>query len=216
MSPILYLYILDTLADWEPAYLLAELVSGRFFKHPDQKYQLRLCGRTKDPITTMGGIHLVPDITINDIEAAPGRLLILPGAMTWLDPVQDPVLEKVREIIRTGMVVGAICGATMSLAKAGMLNNRPHTSNDLAALKQFCPGYTGDEYYITKPAVTDGNLITAGGFAAVDFAYEVIKKLGVMGEATLEAWYNLNLTKKGEYYYALMESLETRHKSEKQ
>ena len=88
-----------------------------------------------------------------------------------------------------------------------MFNNRPHTSNDLAALKQFCPGYAGDAYYVTKPAVTDGNLITASGFSAVDFAYEVIKKMGVMREATLEAWYNLNLTKKGEYYYALMESL---------
>jgi putative intracellular protease/amidase len=207
MSPVLYLYIQDTMADWEPAYLLAELVSGRFFEHPDQKYQLRLCGRTRDPITTMGGIHLVPDMTIDDIETAPGRLLILPGAMTWLDPVQDPVLAKVREILGTGMVVGAICGATMALANAGMLNARPHTSNDLAALKQFCPGYTGDAYYVSKPAVTDGNLITASGVSAVDFAYEVMKKQGVMREATLEAWYNLYLTKEGVYYYALMESL---------
>jgi len=207
MSPVLYLYIQDTMADWEPAYLLAELVSGRFLEHPDQKYQLRLCGRTRDPITTMGGIRLVPDMKMDDIEVAPGSLLILPGAMTWLEPVQEPVLAKVREILGAGMVVGAICGATMALANAGMLNTRPHTSNDLAALKYLCPGYAGDAYYVTKPAVTDGNLITASGFSPVDFAYEVMKKQGVMRETTLEAWYNLNLTKKGEYYYALMESL---------
>ena len=207
MTNLLYLYIPDTMADWEPAYLLAELVSGRFLEHSDKRYQLRLCGRTRDPITTMGGIRLVPDMTMDDIEAAPGRLLLLPGAMTWLDPVQDPVLAKVREILDTGMVVGAICGATMGLANAGMLNNRPHTSNDLAVLKQFCPGYAGDAYYVDKPAVTDGNLITASGFAAVDFAYEVMKKLGVLRKKTLEAWYHLNLTKKPEYFYQIMESM---------
>ncbi|MDD1727963.1 MAG: glutamine amidotransferase [Methanospirillum sp.] len=195
------------MADWEPAYLLAELVSGRFLMGPDQRYQLRLCGRTRDPITSMGGIHLVPDMTMDDIEAGPGRLLILPGGTTWLDPVQGPVLATVREILKTEMVVGAICGATMGLANAGMLNNRPHTSNDLVALKQFCPGYAGDAYYVSKPAVTDGNLITASGLSAVDFTYEVMKKLGVMRETTLEAWYHLYLTKKPEYFYQIMESM---------
>jgi len=207
MTRLLYLYILDTMADWEPAYLLPELVSGRFLASPDLRYQVRLCGLTRDPITTMGGLRLVPDITINEIEAVPDRLLILPGGMTWLEPLHDPVLAKVRQLLDTGMTVGAICGATMALANAGMLDNRPHTSNDLGALKHFCPGYSGEKYYLSEPAVTDGNLITASGFAAVDFAYQVLKKLGVMKEETLEAWYQLQLTKKPEYFYRLMESL---------
>jgi len=207
MTRILYLYVLDTMADWEPAYLLPELVSGRFLASPDLRYQVRLCGLTRDPITTMGGLPLVPDITIDEIEAASDRLLILPGAMTWLEPVHEAVLSKVRKMLDIGMVVGAICGATMALANAGMLDNRPHTSNDLGALKQFCPGYSGEKFYESKPAVIDGNLITASGFAAVDFAYEVLKKLGVMKEETLEAWYQLQLTKKPEYFYRLMESL---------
>jgi putative intracellular protease/amidase len=207
MTRLLYLYVQDTMADWEPAYLLAELISGRFFEHPDQPYQLRLCGRTCDPITTMGGIRLIPEMTMDDIEPSSERVLILPGAMTWLDPVQEPILERVRGFLETGMVIGAICGATMGLANTGLLNNRPHTSNDLAVLKQFCPNYTGEEYYVSTPAVVDGNLITAGGFAAVDFTYEVMKKLNVMREASLEAWYHLYLTKKPEYFYQMMESL---------
>ncbi|PWR72630.1 type 1 glutamine amidotransferase family protein [Methanospirillum lacunae] len=207
MTNLLYLYIQDTMADWEPAFLLPELVSGRFLQSPDKKYHLRLCGRTRDPITTMGGLRLVPDMTIDEIEAAPDRLLILPGAMTWLEPIQEPVLGKVRDILETGMVVGAICGATMAIANAGLLNNRPHTSNDLEVLKQFCPGYSGEKYYQLQPAVSDGNLITASGVGSVDFAYEVMKKLGVMREETLEAWYQLYLTKKPEFFFKLMESL---------
>ncbi|NLV26139.1 MAG: glutamine amidotransferase [Methanomicrobiales archaeon] len=208
MTPLLYLYIHDTMADWEPAYLLPELVSGRFLKDPNQRYKLVLCGRTLDPITTMGGIRLVPEITISDIQPSSGSVLILPGSDTWMDPIQDQVLEKVREFLNTEMITGAICGATMGLARAGLLNNRPHTSNDLQVLKTYCPGYTGEAYYISKPAVTDGNLITASGFAAVEFACEILKKLGVMREKTLEAWYNLNVQKKPEYFFQLMESLE--------
>lgn len=207
MTRLLYLYVLNTMADWEPAYLLSELVSGRFLSSPEKKYQLCLCGLTRDPVTTMGGLKLVPDITIDEIQADPESVLILPGAMIWLDPVQEPVLAKVRSLLETNIVVGAICGASMALANAGMLDKRHHTSNDLEALKQFCPGYSGEKFYESNPVVTDGNLITAGGFAAVDFAYAVMKKLGVMREETLEAWYQLNLTKKPEFFYRLMESL---------
>lgn len=203
----MYLYILDTMADWEPGFLLAELGSGRFFRSPDQRYTLRLCGRTRDPVTTMGGLHLTPELTLGEIEPAVDRVLILPGADTWLDPLQVPEFETISRYLETGMVIAAICGATLGLAQAGLLDNRPHTSNDLNALKMFCPGYAGEHYYVTEPAVTDGNLVTASGLAPVDFAYQVLKKLGLMRESTLEAWYHLHLTKKPEYYYRLMESL---------
>lgn len=207
MPRLLYLYILDTMSDWEPAYLLAELVSGRFFEHPEMPYQLQLCGRSLDSITTMGGIHLAPDMLIDDVEPMPGSVLILPGAMTWLDPGQETVLNTTRGLLESEMIIGAICGATMGLANAGMLNNRHHTSNDIAVLKGFCPNYSGDEYYLSKPTVVDGNLITASGIAPVDFTYEVLKKLEVMRETTLEAWYHLYETKRPEFFYQLMESL---------
>jgi len=207
MTHLVYLYVHDTMSDWEHAYLLPEIVSGRFLSSQDQRYQLRLCGRTMNSITTMGGIRLVPEMTIEDIKPTPDSVLILVGSNTWMDPVQDQVLAKVRDLLRTEITIGAICGATIGLARAGLLNNRPHTSNDLAVLKEYCPEYIGDAYYLSKPAVTDKNLITASGLAAVEFAYEVMKKMGVMRKATLEAWYHLYLHKKPEYFYQLMESL---------
>ena len=203
----MYLYILDTMADWEPGYILAELGSGRFFRSPEDRYTLQLCGRTREPVTTMGGLCLVPDITIADIKPDADRVFILPGADTWLDPKQGPVLETVARFLKTDMIIAAICGATMGLAQAGLLNNRPHTSNDAAVLKMFCPDYCGDQFYVHEPAVTDETLITASGLAPVDFAYQVFKKLGVMRESTLEAWYHLNLTRNPEYYFQLVNTL---------
>lgn len=207
MTRTLYLYILDTMADWEAGYALSELGSGRFFKDPSEKFNLILCGRSLDPITTMGGLHLIPDIRLADIMPGPDTLLILPGADTWLDPLQIPVLEKVRQLLEDDIVIAAICGATMGLAQAGLLNHRRHTSNDLQALTMFCPGYSGEAHYVDGSAVTDGNLITASGLAPVDFAKQIFIRLDVMREATLEAWYQLQVTRKPEYYHTLMNSL---------
>jgi len=204
----LYLFIPDTLADWETGHVLAELCSGRYLKKPEQRFNLVLCGRTLDPITTMGGLHLKPDILIGDIRPGEGDILVLPGADTWLDPAQAPVIAKVQQVLDSDAVVGAICGATMALANAGLLDERPHTSNDLAVLKMFCPGYHGEPFYKNDPAVTDGNLITAGSFAPVEFATQLFRKLGVMSPATLDAWHGLFTTRKPECFYALMASLE--------
>ncbi|RPI40262.1 MAG: glutamine amidotransferase [Methanoregulaceae archaeon] len=209
----LYLFITDTLSDWEPGNILAELHSGRYLKDPALKYNIILCGRTLEAISTMGGIRMAPEVMISDIRPDKDDVLILPGADIWLDPAQEPVIAKIRELLDQNRIVGAICGATLGLANAGLLDGRPHTSNDPAALKMFCPHYRGERYYVHEPAVTDHNLITASGLAPVEFAYHIFKKLDVMSPATLEAWHGLFTTRKPEFFYALMESAgTTRHK----
>jgi len=122
--PSLYLYITDTLADWEPAHVLAELHSGRYLKDPDLRYEVVLCGRTLNPVTTMGGLPMKPDILFNEIRPGAGDVVVLPGADTWLDPVQMPVIAKIRTLLEAGTLVAAICGATLGLANAGLLDNR--------------------------------------------------------------------------------------------
>jgi putative intracellular protease/amidase len=202
-----YLYTLNMLADWEPGFALAELNSGQYFKHPGQRYQVKTFSLTRDPIVTMGGLTVVPDLTVDEVTPEGAALLVLPGSDAWLEPQHAPVIAKAEEFLRVGKPVGAICGATSALANAGLLNNRPHTSNDLEFLKATCPGYTGSAHYRTEPAVTDGNLITANGVAPLEFAYYILKKLDVFSEDTLEAWYQLYLTHKPEYFYKLMQSL---------
>ncbi len=206
----LYLYVLDTLADWEPGHVMAELRSGRYLKDPALRYSVVLCGSTLKPVTTMGGLQLVPEILIGDIQPTPGDVLVLPGADTWLDPAQAPALRVARRLSDAGILVAATCGATLGLANAGLLDKRPHTSNDPAALKMFCPNYRGEKYYVNEPAVTDASLITASGLAPVEFAYHVFRRLDVMTPATLEAWHGLFTSRKPEYFYALMGSLHAR------
>jgi putative intracellular protease/amidase len=206
----LYLYILDTLADWEPGHLTAELCSGRYMKDPALRYSVVLCGSTEKTVTTLGGLYLTPEVLIRDIQPVPGDVLVLPGADTWLDPAQVSAIRAAARLLDGGIPVAAVCGATLGLANAGLLDNRLHTSNDPAALKMFCPNYRGENFYVNEPAVTDNNLITASGLAPVEFAYHVFRRLEAMSPATLEAWHGLFTTRQPEYFHALMGSLPNR------
>ena len=58
-----------------------------------------------------------------------------------------------------------------------------------------------------KSAVSDENLITASGIAPLDFTREVLKWADVFETDTLEYWYKLDKTHKSEYFYQLIESM---------
>jgi putative intracellular protease/amidase len=202
-----YLYVLDTLADWETGYILAELHSGRYFASSKPPLKIIKIGNTAKPITTMGGITIAPDESIENISFKDGDLLILPGGDTWLSGANDNIIKMVSAIIKSKVIIAAICGATAALAKNGLLNNRKHTSNDLNFLKMVCPEYTGSDFYVHKPAAVDDNVITASGLAPLEFSYEILKKIDMMKENTLEAWYQLYKTREASWFMKLVESL---------
>ena len=202
-----YMYILNTLADWEIGYLIAEINSGRYLRKNTDKPKIIKVGKTFDPIKTMGGIEIIPDIIIEKIKMQEGDLLILPGADAWLNESNDGILKFIGENIEKDITIAAICGATIAMANYGLLNNIKHTSNDLGFLKMVCPNYKGEKHYCNQPVVSENNLITATGIAPLEFAYEVFKKTNFMEKDVIEAWYNLYKTKDGKFYLELMELL---------
>ena len=208
MKKTVYLYVFDTMADWEASYVIAELHSGRYFRKDAIKYAVKTVGLTNGPVLTMGGVRIMPDFPLEALTADGAGALLLPGGDTWLEPVHAQLLEKVKEFLGSGVCVAAICGATFGLAQAGFLSERHHTSNDLDYLKAVCPAYTGEAFYRQEPAVTDGDLITASGVAPLEFAYQILKKLDTFLPQTLEAWNMLYRTREAKYFYMLMESVQ--------
>jgi putative intracellular protease/amidase len=202
-----YLYLLNTLADWEIGYLTAELFSKRYFADKSAACELVKVADTLDPITTMGGMRLTPDRRLDSVQFNEGDMLVLPGGDLWMNPQTDAVLATAKGLIEKGINVAAICGATVGLARVGALDAKKHTSNNLGYLKMICPAYKGEANYINEPAVCYGNLITASGLAPLEFAYEVLKLLKVFKPETLEAWFSLNSTKQTKYFSDLMGSL---------
>lgn len=202
-----YIYVLDTLADWETGYVTAELNSGRFFKKGAPRVSVRAVGCAKEPVKTMGGLTVMPDCVVEDIAVDKTSVLILPGANTWDDPKHIAVIEKARELLADGGTVAAICGATTALANHGLLDRRLHTSNGPGFLEMFAPGYKGQSFYVDKLSAADDNLITASSAGALLWAKQIIERLGVYQADTLAAWYEYFNTGKAEYFYALMQSL---------
>lgn len=207
MERTAYLFVLNTMADWEPAFLTAELNTGRYFRKEATRFAVKTVALSMQPVVSMGGINITPDLALDEMDASKGDLFILPGGDTWFNPEYTPVMDKAKQLLEAGTTVAAICGATMALAQAGILDQVPHTSNDLGALKAMCPNYRGENYYRAEPAVSSGNLITASGVAPLEFARMVLGDLGVFSTETLDAWYNLFREKEGKYYYALMEAV---------
>ena len=202
-----YLYILDTLADWEIGYITTELNSGRYLNKPIQLIKI---GNTTEPINTMGGLSIVPDDIVDNIDFKEGDLLMLPGADTWMDVENQKIINIISKLLNNKVIVASICGSTMALAQNKLLDDRKHTSNDKEFLKMMCSEYSGSDNYIEKSVVVDNNLITANGLSSLEFSYEIFKKTNVMKSSTLEAWYQLYNTHDTKFFHALMDSLKTK------
>lgn len=184
-----YLFAFDSLADWEPGFATAELNNPDIQAQPG-RFRLRAVGESAEPATTMGGLRILPDLTLDELEPDPddAALLILPGG-DWDGTNHLGAIEKARAFLAAGIPVAAICGATYALASAGLLDDRDHTGN--AARHLAASGYRGAAHYRDEPAVTDGNLITAGGTAPLEFAYHIFVRLGGYDPDSLREWYAL-------------------------
>lgn len=202
-----FLYVLDTMSDWEYGYLIAELNSGRYFRKDLAPLKVITVGANKEMITTMGGLSIKPDISLDECTFDSKDLLILPGGTTWSEKIHQPILERIGQALKLGTIVAAICGAIEGLANMGYLDTRKHTSNNLDYTKMECPNYKGENFYELDSAVSDANLVTASGIAPLEFAMEVLKKLDVFAPDTLHSWYKLNVTHKPEYFFQLMNSI---------
>ena len=203
-----YVYVMNTMADWEIGYCLAELNSKRFFKKDAEEISVKTVSVSKEPVKSMGGLGIVPDLTIEDIQVTKDHVLLLPGSDSWSEEKNFRILEIARKLLEAGGLVAAICGATVALANIGLLDDKKHTSNGAGFLNMFCPEYKGTDYYIDEPAVRDGNLITAAATGALDMTRLILEYLDVFGAATLEHWYAYFSTGNANEFFALMQSLQ--------
>ncbi|MEU4463528.1 type 1 glutamine amidotransferase family protein [Streptomyces sp. NPDC024017] len=177
-----HLAVYDTLADWETGHATAQLARAG--------HEIRTVGPSTDPVKSVGGLRIQPDLALDGLRPEDSALLILPGADLW-DTSGDlaPFARKARAFLDAGVPVAAICGATAGLAREGLLDDRDHTS--AVSFYLAATGYAGGGRYVEADAVTDGDLITAGPTEPVAFAREILRLLGVYDGEVLDAWYRL-------------------------
>ncbi len=204
MEQTIHLFLFDGFADWESGFAIAGLNTPTFQCCPG-RFRVRTAARTLEPIATMGGLRILPDLLLEELTPDRSAMLILPGGSSWDAQENADAVEVARSFLGAGVPVAAICGATAALARGGLLDHRRHTSNAPEYLA--ATGYSGGSHYEAAPAVTDGDLITAAGTAPVDFACHIFRRLEVFTPQVLESWYLLFKTGASEHYEALVASL---------
>jgi putative intracellular protease/amidase len=198
-----HLFVLNEMADWEPGFAIAHI--NRPMPGISSGFRVRTLGLDPTPVRSMGGLTIVPDLTVSEISPSESAMLILPGSDLWSDGSTDPALSVAQEFVNAGVPVAAICGATFGLARAGLLDDRLHTSNFPGLLAPS--GYSGAAHYVQEPAVDDRGVITASFTAPLEFARLILARLGIFSTTALEAWYGLYKTGNPACYVDLMEAL---------
>lgn len=198
-----YYFVFDGLVDYEAAYALAAVNNPQFQREPG-RYRVKTVGLSKEPVTTLGGLRIIPDLSVAEAEAEAqnAAMMILPGGSKWEQGGNTEVLSLVRAVLKAGKGVAAICGATLGFAKAGLLDDRKHTSNAPEYLKPS--HYRGESLYLDTDAVTDSGVITAGAVSPAAFAREIAKALDLYAAPVLQAWYQLIRTGDRKYFFELL------------
>jgi len=184
-----YLLVFDGFADWEPASALAEL--RRTFG-----FSVQTVGLTRNYVTSMAGLKVLPDLLIGEAQPDLASILILPGGDAWMRGEMKEVTGLVKAVTGMGKPVAAICAATLSLAHVGLLDDHRHTSNGNGFIPKHVPKYRGQELYQKLRAVRDGNVITANGLAPFAFAAEIFRTVApdrIDDIATYEGLYSRGL-----------------------
>lgn len=123
--------------------------------------------------TGMLGMKVKPDILIDDLSVDVIDAVLFIGGIGASEYFTNHVAwEIAREANERGKVLGAICIAPVTLAKAGLLKGKMATvySSEKETLIKAGARYTG------KSVTVDGNIVTANGpQAAGEFAEAVIK-----------------------------------------
>lgn len=188
---ILYILLPDYAAH-EAVYLAQAIASDEFALKENPRYVNRAVAPTLEPVMSIGGFRTLPDYSFDTMPEDYAALVLI-GGFGWSTTVAERVIPIVRSAIEKGKTVGAICNAASFMAKCGFLNAVRHTGNGLEQLKSWGgENYTNTEGYVHSQAVSDGNIVTANGSAALEFAKELLLLLGNDTPERIEMYYQFN------------------------
>lgn len=173
-------YIYEGMADFEISLLLHRLRNTG-------KREIVSISDNLDRLTAQSGLRYFPDFRIADIAFSDElEALIIPGGP--IDQEQNGICAMASQMLENGKLVAAICFAPQFLGRAGILDRyRYTTSCSMEKIQSLgCEDPFNWNNYVQERVVVDRNLITAQGYAFVDFAKEVCSYLHIFDSAQQE------------------------------
>lgn len=160
-------------ADWEYAFIAG--VGGPFYG-----LDVAFFAPEAGTLRSQGGLTVEVERSVAELaDWAPAAIVVV-GGIVWESEQAPDIGALLKEQLQRGVTVAGICGGTLALARAGLLNDRAHTSNDADFLTRNAENYTGQSHFVASAsAVTDTHVITAPGSAPVSFAADVFRAVGI-------------------------------------
>ena len=145
------------------------------------KWEVTVAGLKDGPIVAARGVKLVPDTTLNKVEAGAFDILVVPGGARGVENlIKDPrVLETIRAFHKAKKMIAAVCAGPLVLQAAGILEGRTVTSHpDVGARITKATR-------IDQDVVIDGSIVTSqGAGTSLKFALTILSK--VAGKKTAD------------------------------
>lgn len=166
--------VYDSFAEFEVSVLLTVLSGG--------PHRVTTCALGPDPVTSTGGLRVLPDAVVDDLDPTAYDALVVPGGEASGLLGSAPLRRLVQALDRRGGLLAAICGGPAVLGDAGVLDGRSFTAA-LGPEDPAWPGVAGRGRMIPELLVTDGHVVTATGSSYLAFAEEVLRCLDGRSEA---------------------------------
>jgi len=172
MIPIIIL-LADQYSDWEIAPLAGV---GRAFYGAD----IRFASVDGEPVTSVAGLHIG---NLPRFQAPAEGVVVVCGGPAYEGTSPPDISDELRKAYDNGCTIAGICGGTIALARAGLLDDVRHTSNGPGYLDKLAEGYAGTRSYVDQPyALRDGRIVTAAAPQPATFAREVLIAAGLEPE----------------------------------
>lgn len=178
------LLLVDAFADWEYAFIAG--TGGAYFN-----FNIDFIAPDPGMVRSQGGLIVHIENGIDSFTPDASSTLVVIGSATWAGDAPPDARSGLTQLLeahhRTGGVVAGICGGTIPLARAGLLESCAHTSNSPEFLTDTVAPYGGQRHYVVGPqAVSDNRVITAPGTAPVSFTAEVFAQSGLDPDACVQ------------------------------
>ena len=163
-------------ADWEYAFIAGTAspfygIDVRFFAPATGKFR------------SQGGLTVTVDNSLQQcLEWKPDVVVVI-GGVVWESAEAPDIRDFLHASRSSGATVAGICGGTLALARAGLLDTIPHTSNSADFLQNAVSYKGGMLYRSSSTAVMADRIITAPGAAPVSFTCAVFEGAGLSSES---------------------------------
>ena len=156
-------------ADWEYAFIAGTA-------SPFYGIDVRFFASTPGQFCSQGGLPVTVDSNLQQcLDWKPDVVAVI-GGMAWESEDAPQISDFLHASRSSGAVIAGICGGTLALARAGLLDAVPHTSNSAEFLRSNAADYKGAGLYRNSPvAVVTDRIITAPGPAPVSFTCAVFE-----------------------------------------